>query len=140
MRINLETQEVRDYLLANVVDFMFGVNKYTGKLARCSDLDCSKCMFEGDTAAACGCNKRKWLLADADNSTNWEEVPVDTPVMYYSAPKKQWCPAHFAGMRMDAGELRPAIWQGGRTSHTTTTWGTMTLPKEHLKLYEVREV
>lgn len=91
------------------------------------DCDAIKC-------AQCAMIQMAWLVEEhKEPSIDWENVPIDTPILVRDSDDGEWLKRHFAGVGTNSETI--TAWSNGNTSFTENTRN----PWIHAKLWEGSE-
>lgn len=97
----------------------FAIDKRTGKIKACIELDCGNCLFNHvNSNAPCRVARMKWLdqpAVDPEKDIDWSKVPVDTPVMVWNFEDHLY-KRYFSGIK----DERFGTYVGGCTSWSIT--------------------
>lgn len=86
------------------------VNLTSGKPCSCREIKCSECLFGGRN---CEVSLREWAEKEYEEQTvDWSNVAVDTPIYVRRSEDEQWKKRHFA--KYEYGKVH--TWCDGTTS------------------------
>ena len=113
-----------------VIGGPFAFDKKLNEVCTCRNISCSICkFFVGD---GCSENRKEWLNREyVESEMDWDEVPIDTPILVRDSEKVEWKKRHFA--YIDDGKV--CTWCNGATSWSADGNNSV-CPWEYAKLAE----